>query len=190
MPQTFTQWQQSDQYPAGDAPFRTAETAGPQPVFHDELDALRSMWRRTPEADYPDGYIGTVDSKRRARLRNNEPQNMRHDGNQPFRRGVHKGERLDAQSYFWPPEFQPFSALEYEAAGMKYVIPGVLSDAGMMQLDLDPAQPQFNRVAARGVPGRVGTAVWGNEEPNRSADLRRLAPQWSGMGMSVPYAGR
>ncbi len=188
MPQSFTQWQ-SREYPGGDAPFRAAETAGPQPVFHDELDAVRSMWRRTPEADYPDGYLGTVDSQRRARLRANE--GLTKQQAKPFSRGVHKGERLDANSYFWPPNFNPWSAMEYEDAGMRYVIPGVLQDAGIMEPDLDPAQPQLARVAARGVPGRGGnTAVWGNEQPSRSADLRRLAPSWSGMGMAVPYPGR
>lgn len=25
----------------------------PQPFFRDDLDASRSMWRRTPEAEYP-----------------------------------------------------------------------------------------------------------------------------------------
>lgn len=74
---------------------------------------------------------------------------------------------------------------------MRYVIPGVLQDVGIMTPDLDPEQPQLARVAARGVPGRQGaTAAWGNGQPSRSADLRKLAPSWSGMGMSVPYAAR
>ena len=180
--QSFTQWQASDQYPAGDAPFRPG--SGPQPVFHDELDSLRSMWRRTPEADYPDGYLGTVDSQRQARLRANE--GLTRQEAKPFSRGVHKGEKMDANSYFWPKNFQPWSALEYEEAGMRYVIPGVLMDAGIMAPDLDPAQPQLARVAARGIPGRAGsTAAWGNEAPSQSADLRRLAPAWS--QMSLPY---
>ena len=187
MPQTFGQWQ-GREYPASDAPFRAAETSGPQPVFHDELDALRSMWRRTPESDYPDGYLGTIDSQRRARLRNNE--GLTRQEAKPFSRGVHKGERLDQNDYFWPQMMNFWSGFEYEQAGMRYVPPGVLMDAGIMQPDLDPAQPQLARVAARDVPGRVGTAVWGNEEPSQSADLRRLAPSWSGMGMPVPYAAR
>lgn len=48
----FSQWQARD-YPASDAPFRAAEVAGPQPGFRDELDAARSMYRRTPDAQYP-----------------------------------------------------------------------------------------------------------------------------------------
>ena len=53
MSTSFTQWQQSGAYPAGDAPFRAAEIAGPQPFFHDPLDAMRAMHRRTPDAEYP-----------------------------------------------------------------------------------------------------------------------------------------
>jgi hypothetical protein len=52
MSKSFSQWQGQD-YPAGQAPFRAAETLGPQPVPHGDLDALRMSWRRTPEATYP-----------------------------------------------------------------------------------------------------------------------------------------
>jgi hypothetical protein len=187
---SFSQWQSRD-YPAGDAPFRVAETGGPQPVFHDRLDALRSMWRRTPDAEYPDGYVGTVQTKRRDRLRAEEAQRAT---NKPYNRGVHKGERLNQDDYFWPPEMQPTDGMKYQMSGMRFVPPGVLMDIGAIpQTRPDPSQPYLARVAARGTPGRVGTAEWGKVDPDRATTLKRLAPPWGGgpgPGMAVPYPGR
>ena len=46
--------QGSRDYPGSiDAPFRIAETFGPQPYAHNHLDQVRMNWRRTPEATYP-----------------------------------------------------------------------------------------------------------------------------------------
>src|SRR6185295_411884 len=65
---SFTPYQTSNQYPAGDASFRVAETFGPVPRGHDYLDDLRMNWRRTPNAEYPDGYLGTLNTRRGDRL--------------------------------------------------------------------------------------------------------------------------
>ena len=185
MDSSFTQWQ-SRSYPAGDAPFRAAEVTGPQPLFHDHLDALRSMWRRTPESEYPDGYIGTVESKRRERLKSSSL----HRQNKPYTRGVHVGETRDPSSYFWPKEFGPYSAIEYEAQGMKYVHPGAFIDLGIMSPpEPNPTQPYF-RTKKAGVPVRDGTAAWKPTNPDHGAQLQALRPPWSsGPGMAVPYSG-
>ena len=194
---TFTQWQGQD-YPAGDAPFRAAEVAGPQPFFHNDLDALRTMYRRTPDAQYPDGYLGTIESKRRDRLYDGLKSRT---NVKPFSRGVHKGERLDGRDYFWPPEFQPMDGLQTQMTGMRYVPPGVLMDAGYMPTSMQPEPngPAMAKVGTRGVPARVGTVAWGKVDPDRATALQRLAPPWSGgrgaksgpgMGMALPYPGR
>src|SRR5262245_14822679 len=99
MAQSFTPWQHSNQYPAGDAPFRAAEVFGPQPVGHDYLDNLRMAWRSTPEATIPDGYLGTVNSRRQDRLLDGLQARA---NNRPYTRGVHKGERIDTRDYYWP----------------------------------------------------------------------------------------
>jgi hypothetical protein len=52
MSTSFSQIQSHD-YPAGDAPFNVAGVGGSRPFFHDDLDRRRSMWRATPEAQYP-----------------------------------------------------------------------------------------------------------------------------------------
>lgn len=189
---SFTQWQQKGAYPAGDTPFRSAEVAGPQPFFHDPLDAMRSMYKRTPDAQYPDGYLGTIQSRRQDRLRSSL---QRRSDNKPYSRGVHKGERLDGRDYFWPAEMQPTDGLVAQMEGRRYVPPGVLMEAGMIPV-VDGARQNTSdlaRVGTRGVPGRVGMVQWQNKDPERSSDLSRMAPPWSGrpgIGVGTAYPGR
>lgn len=190
---SFTQWQSpSGSYPAGDAPFRAAEVAGPQPFFHDPLDAARAMHRRTPDAQYPDGYVGTVQTRRQDRLR--EGLRERSD-NKPYSRGVHKGERLDGRDYFWPAEMQPTDGLLAQSLGKRYVPPGILMEAGMAPMKQGAKVPMTGdlaRVGIKGTPGRTGTVEWDQHNPDRAAQLRHMAPPWSGPGMGVgmAYPGR
>jgi hypothetical protein len=173
------------EYPAGDAPFRVAETFGPQPRGRDYLDDLRMNWRRTPAAEYPDGYLGTIETRRGDRLLDGLKSRM---NARPYTRGVHKGERIEHRDYFWPPEFNQWSALEAEAAGMRFVSPGLLDWLP------DERYPTDRKTGPRGTPT-------GDGNPPRpfNADripmLRGAAPPWASgtrgnPGMAVPYPGR
>jgi hypothetical protein len=190
---SFSQWQQQGAYPGGDTPFRAAEVAGPQPFFHDPLDAMRSMWKRTPDAQHPDGYLGTIQTKRQDRLR--QGLQNRSD-NKPYARGVHKGERLDGRDYFWPPEMQPTDGLVAQMEGRRYVPPGILMEAGQMPMQQGAKvnSSDLARVGVRGVPARTSQVQWGEKDPERSSQLKRLRPPWSsggpGMGVGTAYPGR
>jgi hypothetical protein len=169
---TFSQWQSRD-YPASDAPFRAAEVGGPEPFYHDELDRIRMQWRQTPEATFPDGYLGTINTRRQDRLLDGLKQRTQ---NRPYTRGIHKGERIDYQDYFWPPEFNPWTALQLEAQGKKFAPPGLGMEYGQ-KLANDGKNPDNWRRQ--------------QDDPDRIAHLRSLAPPWStGPGMAVPYPGR
>lgn len=191
MVQSHNDWYSQNTYPGGTAPFRIAETYGPGPRGHDYLDNLRMYWRRTPEATYPDGYLGNVNSRRGDRLLDGLKQRTQ---NRPNTRGVHKGERIDTRDYFWPPEFNLLSGIQAEAAGMKF------SPPGMGEFLPDERYPTDRNVGPRSVAvgqryavNNRGPAPQGN--PDRTPVLRGMAPPWaSGMrsnpGMAVPYAGR
>lgn len=183
---TFTTWQDKS-YPAGDSPFRSSEVGGPQPYFHDDMDRRRSMWRATPEAQYPDGYLGTINTRRQDRLLQGLKQRTQ---NKPYTRGVHKGERRDPSDYLWPVEFNLMSGIENELTGRRYVIPGVGMELGATLTN--DGKPNANFMPTiRGLPSRQGTVEWNADDPDRQAHLKRLAPPWSsGPGMSVPYPGR
>lgn len=190
----FNQWYEpSAGYPGGNAPFRSADTGGPQPVFRDQLDATRSMFRRTPDAEYPDGYAGTVNTKRQDRLRHSG--SVRQD-NKPYSRGVHKGERLNESDYFWPAEMQPYDGLEAQRVGTKWVPPGLLMEVGAIPTSQYGETPvSMARVGTKGVP-RGGTVNWSQKgaDPDRRAKLSGMLPPWGGstpgVGVGVAYPGR
>jgi hypothetical protein len=187
--QSFSQWQARD-YPGGDAPFRVAETFGPTPYAHDYLDAVRMNWRRTPEAQYPDGYLGTINTRRGDRLLDGL---KRRESNRPYTRGIHKGERIDTRDYFWPPEFNLMTGLEYEAAGVKFAPPGLGDYLPDERYPTDRAGvgPRSVPVGARNAGTSVPAAP---ASPDRISALRAQAPTWStgrgNPGMAVPYPGR
>jgi hypothetical protein len=158
MAQSFTQWREGQ--PSG---MGVELHMGPEPFFRDGLDAMRSMWRRTPDATYPDGYLGTITNRREDRvMRAVTRQNQR-----SYQRGVHKGERIDQSDYFWPPEFNPQTGIMLQAAGMKY------SPAGVEPIVLT----NDGKVGPRGIPRGV-EAVNDGIDLARAAQLKRLAPGW------------
>jgi hypothetical protein len=131
---SFSNWQQQGQYPGGDAPFNQANLNGPPPFFRDQLDYQRSGWRRTPEAQYPDGYLQTIHTRRDDRLLDGLKQRQAQG---PKVRGIHKGDQMDARDYYWQPDFNPDSGLINQAAGMetpdgivvqRYASPGMVND--------------------------------------------------------------
>ena len=72
------------------------------PVARGELDAIRIGTGRVPSAEYPDGYLGTIRSRRDDRLLDSIKNRI---GQKAYQRGVHKGERIEASAYFWDREF-------------------------------------------------------------------------------------
>jgi hypothetical protein len=192
MATSFNQWQ-TQQYPAGDAPFRVAETFGPLPFAHNYLDAVRMNWRRTPEAQYPDGYLGTIPSRRGDRLMDGLKARTQ---NRPYTRGIHKGERIDQRDYFWPEEFNLWTGLAYEAQGSRFSPPGLVLNGGMLE---NERYPTDRKVGPRSVPigaryAQTGNGTTPTSDPDRRATLRAQAPAWStgraNPGMTVPYPGR
>lgn len=168
---SFTSYLARD-YPQSDSPIRAAEVGGPAPFAHDALDRLRMQWRSTPEATYPDGYLGTINPRRQDRLLQGLKQRT---AARPATRGIHKGERRDPSDYIWPEEFNLWSGLQSEAAGVRFAPPGLGLEVG-----------------ERLVNGGKNPDAWrrGEASPDRAAQLRKLAPAWSGPGMAVPYPGR
>jgi hypothetical protein len=161
----FTPWQFLPPYNFG-AP-GNANTAGGGggmgPYFRDAMDARRSAYNRTPEAMYPDGYLGTINTRRGDRLLDNlkARQNQR-----SYVRGVHKGERIDPADYYFPRQFQPDAGLRRQAQGVP-VDTMVLNERAAPKLSLIP-QYSPRQQSMQGADPGVG----------RTTQLRRLAPPW------------
>lgn len=82
------------------------------PVARSELDAVRIGTGRVPSAEYPDGYLGTIRSRRDDRLLDSIKSRV---GQKSYQRGVHKGERIEPSSYFWPMEFNDQSGIRRQS---------------------------------------------------------------------------
>jgi len=81
---------------------------GGVPVARSELDYLRMGVGREPSAEYPNGYLGTIRSRRDDRGVANGTSDRVLDkmkqrvGQRSYQRGVHRGERIDPSDYYYP----------------------------------------------------------------------------------------
>lgn len=121
---------------------------------------------RTPDAEYPSGYLGTFRSRRAGRLdgtagsTDGDPilKKIGSLNKRSYTRGTHVGERVDPGDYIWPESWRPDRGIKAEKRGRP--------------MALMSAQSQ----EARLVHG--GTALAPPIEPRRAGNLRALAPMW------------
>lgn len=123
----------------------------------DVLDARRMAdTARVPSAEYPDGYLGTLGAgtRRQDRLLNSigNRQTQR-----SYQRGVHKGERIDQQDYYWTEEFHPLVGIEAEARGERWTAPAP---------DLGPTLANCGKSPSEA------------ERAHRREQLQRFRPAW------------
>lgn len=149
-------------------------------TFRDGLDAQRSgMSDFVPSAEYPDGYLGTIQSRREDRFLDKLKEQV---GAKSYTRGVHKGEKIDARDYFWPPEFDPQSGLQRQSMVVQNPVDGtwmsrraapigtvqeqMMADTGRL-----PMTPQGRLRPPPDVYQKAQTNIPG-------ASLKSLAPSW------------
>lgn len=70
---------------------------------------------RTPEAEYPDGFLGSVNSRRGDKLLDAIGSMNRRS----YTRGVHRGERIDPGDYVWTADWNPERGIIAQAQGMR-----------------------------------------------------------------------
>jgi hypothetical protein len=86
----------------------TTYGGGGVPVARSEMDFLRMGVGRAPQAEYPDGYLGTIRSRRDDKGRSSSASDRVLNGlkvrvgQRSYQRGVHRGERIDVQDYYYP----------------------------------------------------------------------------------------
>jgi hypothetical protein len=131
-----------------------------QKVTHDSLDAARIGVGRTPTAEYPDGYLGTLRSRRDDRLLDSLKNR---EGQRAYQRGVHRGERIDPSDYFYPAGLDPKRGLRAQAKGMRQA----------PIVNLAPAPHLVNDGKANAM-ATVPVEI----DEKRSAQLNHLRPSW------------
>lgn len=142
--------------------------------YRDILDARRSAAPpRTPNAEYPDGYLGTIPSRREDRLLNAVQARLTQRN---YQRGVHKGDKIDNGDYEWPPEFNMLTGLRAQAQGRKW---GPVGSTPAEQIN----HMGKNHLIPPEDLGRVAQGYGVKEvlpvDPIRQREMQRLLPTWS-----------
>ena len=153
---------QNTQYLGASGLYGTYAAVGGGGTFsRSELDATRMGIARTPHAEYPDGYLGAIPSRRGDRLLDGlkAAQTSR-----SYSRGVHKGERIDQRDYFWPAQLQPDRGLRNEARG--------LGTGPVMSLAHAPHLVNDGKTdMTTNLPGEIN--------PVRAQQMLHLRPSWA-----------
>jgi hypothetical protein len=160
MSTSFSQWQGGEALPNDGA-------IGPTPNFRDAKDRRLAAFGATPDAQYPDGYIGIHGST--TRRQDKLLDGVMRQNKRTYSRGVHKGERINQGDYLWPDEFNLMTGLERQVSGVKWAPPG----AEPVRLTND------GKVGPRGIPsGLPRVEDMGHIDPQRRTALQSLAPGW------------
>lgn len=93
------------------------------PVARGDLDAIRIGTGRVPQAEYPDGYLGTIRSRRDDRLLDSIKNRV---NQKSYQRGVHKGERIEPSAYYWSPDFNDQTSIKRQMKAKQVNINGVM----------------------------------------------------------------
>jgi hypothetical protein len=142
-----------------------------------ELDYLRMGVGREPSAEYPDGYLGTIRTRRDDRGRPNSVSEQVLHGlkvrqtQRGYQRGVHRGERIDQGDYYLSPQYAADRGIKRQMAAAKR---GVPTPRFAPAFSLAPAPHLVN-------DGKANTRSSAPLEMNnvRKSQLRGLSPQWS-----------
>jgi hypothetical protein len=134
------------------------------PFVRDALDAKRMAYNQTPEAMYPDGYLGTINTRRQDRLLDalSNRANQR-----SYVRGVHKGEQIDQSDYFFPRQLQPTNGIKRQMSTAVPFDTMVLNQRNAPRIDLVPQLTLKEQTMMGAEPG-IG----------RTTQLKKLAPPW------------
>lgn len=81
-------------------------------AFRDTLDAKRSMMGRTPEAEYPDGYLGTITNRQQDKLLGKIQERL---NDRSYQRGVHVGSKIGRAQYYWNRDLAPDDGLRRQS---------------------------------------------------------------------------
>lgn len=162
--------------------------------YRNRLDALRAGGNQGPTAQYPDGYLGTIVDRRQDRLVSTIQKRLT---NRSYQRGVHKGERLGSDSYFWTDEMDPDQGLNRQMASarlenvegaeliqtQRYAPTGnPVERLTHMGKTAGMSPPEQQRIARQyGVdPGKNPLPMM-QTDPDRARNLQKVLPRWSGV---------
>jgi len=84
----------------------------------DPLDAARMAQGLAPGASYPDGYLGTITDRQQDKLFGAVQARLTE---RSYQRGVHVGERLGRDQYYWTADCNPDAGIQRQMAQTQLV---------------------------------------------------------------------
>lgn len=157
--------------------------------YRSPLDQARAGDGQVPYAQYPDGYLGSLSQDRRQDKLMDAVQSQLNK--KSYQRGVHKGEKIERDDYFWPQDFDPMRRIKAESRFTNVVNNGYTMDVKRFAPTGNPVE----RLAHLGKLGGLkspedenvyksyGVSMAKNpvvpQDPDRAARLQKMLPQYA-----------
>jgi hypothetical protein len=142
---------------------------GGTPSARSDLDFMRMGVGRTPHAEYPDGYLGTMRSRRDDKGKPSSTSDVVLDSvrsrvnQKSYQRGVHKGERIDPGDYIWTRQWANDTGIKNQMRGRRTRL-----------LDATTAPTHLVNDGKSDIPNNVPNTI----NPRRLEQFSRLRPRW------------
>ena len=156
----------------------TTYGGGGQAVARSELDFLRMGVGRVPSAEYPDGYLATIRTRRDDRGRPNSTSENVLDklktriGQRSYQRGVHRGERVDISDYYYADGLGPEEGILRQMRGKQFGNV-IMTPKATVQTRLAPA-PHLPNDGKSNMKGTSPAEI----DETRALKMRGLTPSW------------
>jgi hypothetical protein len=145
------------------------------------MDFLRLGVGRAPQAEYPDGYLGTIRTRRDDKgkpyaVADTVLDSLKNRQNQrAYQRGVHKGERIDPGQYMWPENLEPDRRLNERLYRLTEVDGAVVYSIPKHapEQELAPAPHLVNDGKSN-----ISSNVPAEFNPRIAANFTHLKPRW------------
>lgn len=146
------------------------------------MDFARIGVGRAPQAEYPDGYLGTIRSRRDDKgkpyaISDTVLDSLKNRQNQrAYQRGVHKGERIDAAQYMWPENLEPDRSLNKKNYRLTEVEGAVvyMRKRFTPETELAPAPHLVNDGKAN-----ISSNVPAEFNPRVNQSFQHMRPRWN-----------
>lgn len=161
--------------------YTTTGGGGTPIVPRSQMDFVRIGVGRAPQAEYPDGYLGTIRSRRDDKgkpyaISDTVLDSLKNRQNQrAYQRGVHRGERIDPAQYMWPEDLEPDRRLNKKNYRLVEVDGAVVYNVkrNAPKDNLAPAPHLVNDGKSN-----ISSNVPAEFNPRIAQNFTHLSPQW------------
>ena len=160
--------------------YATTGGGGTPAVPRSDMDFLRLGVGRAPQAEYPDGYLGAIRTRRDDKGKPHAVSDTVLDSlkarqtQRGYQRGVHKGERIDPGQYMWPEGLEPDRRLRARVTPEEQdgtLVMNVRRNAPRMSLAPHPHLVNDGK-------SNISATVPAEFSPRTSTTFAHLKPRW------------